>query len=166
MIMCIYIQSVICNIAYQNGINKNESIPFDAIDNKGLSKDFCLRLAGMDDFDSIAKMNEREFSKKIFVNSPKDELKFGLNNGAIWLIEESNSHLAAMFIIVPIENHEKLVQLEQIYGTATLAKTYMQDQNALDKPFVIFDAVIIDEMYRGLGFQRLGLMLAEQLSNI
>lgn len=145
---------------------KNAIITFDIIDNKGCSRKFNLRLSTADDFESISKMNNQEFSRKIFVNSPEDELKFGLENGTIWMIEEESSNtLAAMFIIVPVENDEMLKCLEGVYGTATLACKYANYKsiNATSSSFVIFDAVIVDNRYRGLGFQRLGLILAEYL---
>lgn len=145
---------------------KNAVLNFDIIDNKGCSKKFSLSLATANDFESISRINSQEFSRKIFVNSPEDELKFGIDNGTIWAIkDEAYNTLVAMFIIVPVENDERLKFLEGVYGTATLACEYenSKSENAISSSFVIFDAVIVDNKYRGLGFQRLGLILAEYL---
>lgn len=145
---------------------KHSILNFDLIDNKGWSRKFRLRLATEGDFESVSKINNQEFSRKIFVNSPEDELKFGIENGTVWIIEnEAYNTLVAMFIIVPVENDERLKCLERVYGTATLACEYANSKsvNAASSSFVIFDAVIVDNKYRGLGFQRLGLILAEYL---
>lgn len=144
--------------------DKSAILPFTVIDNSEVSRRFRLRQASIDDFKEVKQMNDKEFSRKVFVKSPDKELEFGINNGTIWLVEdESTDTMVAFFIIVPIENNERLAQMKGVYGTATLAHEYAIENNCIDKPFVIFDAVIVDPKYRGLGFQRLGLLLAEYL---
>lgn len=143
--------------------NKSAVLSFAVVDNNGVSRRFRLRKAGIGDFDSVAQMNDQEFSRKIFVNSSHKELEFGLY-ATIWLVEEESTNtLAAFFIIVPIENDDRLAQMEGVYGTATLARKYAVENDCINKPFVIFDAVIVKNSYRGLGFQRLGMLLAEYL---
>lgn len=144
--------------------DKSAVLPFAVIDNSEVSRSFGLRQASIDDFKEVKQMNDKEFSRKVFVKSPDKELEFGINNGTIWLVKnESTDTMVAFFIIVPIENNERLAQMEGVYGTATLAHEYAIENNCIDKPFVIFDAVIVEPKYRGLGFQRLGLLLAEYL---
>lgn len=144
--------------------DKNAVLPFTVIDNSEVSRRFRLHHASIDDLKAVSQMNGQEFSRKVFVRSPDKELEFGIENGTIWLVrEESTGTLAAFFIIVPIENDDRLTQMESVYGTATLAHKYAEDNKLCHKPFVIFDAVIVDPKYRGLGFQRLGLLLAEYL---
>ncbi len=143
--------------------DKSDRFVFEVLDNKMVSRRFRLRLATMDDFKAIVKMNGQDFSRKIFVSSTTDELKFGLDNGAIWMIEdEATNQLATIFIIAQVEGEKSLEMLGEIYGTAALAREAISNK-LLGTPFVIFDAVIVGEEYRGLGFQRLGLILAEYL---
>lgn len=144
------------------------------IDNGNM--DFVLRLANESDFENIHKINNpsEPYRRAIYVKSDDNEIEKAIKQNEAYVIEEvlnGNRTLACVAIILNSDNDHSDFNTEELCGR--YAKSFMNTYGHRPK-YLDFDSVITNngsaglgtKSYRGLGFQRLMLVLTEELAVI
>lgn len=154
----------------KEGMDKEKEFRYLKTNNE--HSDFILRLANKNDITSIIKLNNppKPYRRAIYVKSDDDEIRAAINEKSVWVIEEKNNNeriIACVAIIIS----SKMTG----FNSTDLNKNYEIKYYGKENPdanYLDFDSVLVNDgrsgvnirSYRGYGFQRLCLVLAEELA--
>lgn len=154
----------------KEGVDKEKAFRYLKTNNE--HSDFILRLANENDITSIIKLNNppKPYRRAIYVKSDDDEIRAAINEKSVWVIEEQNDNernIACVAIIIS----SKMMG----FNSTDLNKNYEIKYYGKENPdanYLDFDSVLVNDgrsgvntrSYRGYGFQRLCLVLAEELA--
>lgn len=154
----------------------NAEIAFYRSASENHKMSFVLRLANESDFENIHKINNpsEPYRRAIYVKSDDNEIEKAIKQNEAYVIEEvlnGNRTLACVAIILNSDNDHSDFNTEELCGR--YAKSFMNTYGHRPK-YLDFDSVITNngsaglgtKSYRGLGFQRLMLVLTEELAVI
>lgn len=100
---------------------------------------------------------------KYYLKSTKDELEYAAKSEYLWVIEEQNKNKKMAAAAVFIANPKYEPKDDEGNYTFNFSKECLSSLAGCDE-FSIFDSVIVNNSYQGLGFQRLLLMLAKEIA--
>ena len=96
---------------------------------------------------------------KYYLKSTQKEIEYAAQNEYLWVIEEQNSKIAAVAVFIANPKDEpKDDEGNYIFNFSKKCLSFLTE----DDEFSVFDSVIVNNSYHGLGFQRLLLMLAKE----
>lgn len=140
---------------------------------------FYLRLANYNDIDEIIKLNNpsKPFRRMIYVKSSEPEIKIGIENNSIWIIEEElddgTRKVACVSVLLKNVFEHSQTRIYSDFSKDQFNGEFEQEYYEKNKkPFsyIDFNSVLVNNgeknktSYRGFGFQRLCLVLAEELA--
>lgn len=161
--------------AYRN--NKLSEVMFNRLKHDGTVGKFIIRLATKNDIDNIMLLSEPPipYRRAIFINSNEDELNEATSKEQMWVIEEKIDGvrvLACSAIILYNDNNHHY----DMFYAAEMNERYRKKYygNNPNFKYMDFDSILVNDgrsgigkqSYRGYGFQRLILILAEELATI
>ena len=96
---------------------------------------------------------------KYYLKSTQNEIEYAAQYEHLWIIEEQNSKTAAVAVFIANPKDEpKDNEGNYIFNFSRECLSFLLE----DDDFSVFDSVIVNNSYQGLGFQRLLLMLAKE----
>ncbi len=145
--------------------------------NDATVKNFTLRLATSDDVEKILLLNNPPipYRRAIYVKSEHSEITQAIRANSVWVIEENidekNVNLACVAVILRYKNNQRM----KIYNTDSLNTEFENihfKEKQQDFSYLDFDSVLVNDgrsglngiSYRGYGFQRLFLVMAEEIA--
>lgn len=147
---------------------------FERVSANNSAMSFVLRQAADSDFEAIRKLNNppEPYRRAIFVKSDDIEIEEAIGNKEAFVVEEivnGNSTLACVAIILDSARQHNDFNADRL--CADYARDFERVNGRAPK-FLDFDSVITNngksetgrKSYRGLAFQRLMLVLAEELA--
>ncbi len=174
-------REIIVNYLQNNG----EEISFQYIKANNENGVFVLRLATQNDITNIIKLNNPSipYRRAIYVKSDDNEIRAAVKAKSVWIIEEQNGNernIACVAVIIK-NQHIKSNSVDSTNGDKAafnsdfLNKEYeaiYYNEVKRDFSYLDFDSVLVNDgrsgigvrSYRGYGFQRLCLTLAEELA--
>ena len=152
---------------------------FNRLKHDGSVGKFVIRLATKDDIDNIMLLSEPPIPynrRAIFINPDEDELNEAVSKKQIWVIEElinGDEILACSAIILYNDKNCHYEAFHAVEINERYRKKYYKGDNPNFK-YMDFDSILVNDgrsnigtqSYRGYGFQRLMLILAEELATI
>lgn len=158
--------------------DKTSEVLFNRLKHDGSVGEFVIRLATKDDIDNIMLLSEPPipYRRAIFINSNRDELNEAANKEQMWVIEEIIDGIkilacSAIILYNDINHHYDMFYAAEM--NERYRKKYYGGNNSNFK-YMDFDSILVNDgrsrignqSYRGYGFQRLMLILAEELATI
>lgn len=154
-----------------------KSLTFSRRKNDATVKSFTLRLATSDDVEKILLLNNPPipYRRAIYVKSEKNEITDAIRARSVWVIEENlnkgNVNLACVAVILRYKNNQRM----KIYNTDSLNEEFESihfQEKQHNFSYLDLDSVLVNDgrsglnniSYRGYGFQRLFLVMAEEIA--
>lgn len=158
--------------------DKTTEVPFNRLKHDGSVGKFVIRLATKDDIDNIMLLSEPPipYRRAIFINSTKDELDEAASKKQMWVIEEIIDGVRILACSTIILYNDSNHHYDMFYA-AEMNERYREKYYGGNNPnfkYMDFDSILVNDgrsgigkqSYRGYGFQRLMLILAEELATI
>lgn len=160
-----------------NYINNNmQPLSFRRNNGNGEQKEFILRLAQKNDISAILRLNEPQipYRRAIYVKSEKGEIEDAISKGCVWIIEEklcnNDVNLACVAVILRCNNNQR-INFSSDSLNEKFEKAYF-DKVKHNFTYLDFDSILVNDgrsgineiSYRGYGFQRFFLVLAEEIA--
>lgn len=160
-----------------NYINYNmQPLSFRRNNGNGEQKEFILRLAKSNDTAAILRLNEppKPYRRAIYVKSEPREIEDAISKGRVWIIEEklgnNDVNLACVAVILRCNNNQR-IKFNSDSLNEKFEKKYF-DKVKHDFTYLDFDSILVNDgrsgineiSYRGYGFQRFFLVLAEEIA--
>lgn len=132
----------------------------------GDNSKYILRLANENDLEKIIQLNNpiKPYRRAFFVKSNESEISIGIENKEIYVVEKvskNNMELVCVSVILDSKNNNT------VFHTNKLCEEYAKEfkgKNGRTPKYMDFDSVITVPSSRGRGFQRLMLVLAEEIA--
>lgn len=174
-------------LEYMSLIQNNSlaEIGFQCLKQEGSVGKFILRQAVHVDKEKIIALNEpsRPYRRALYVKTEREELEVAIPNGEVWVIEESLNdgirNIACVAVILhQVVNIDRTVDdndNHKVFNGYQLNKVHENkylERVKRDFSYLDFDSVLVNDgragvgklSYRGCGFQRLMLVLAEEIA--
>ena len=158
--------------------DKTTEVFFNRLKHDGSVGKFVIRLATKNDIDNIMILSEppKPYRRAIFINSNKEELNEAACKEQMWVVEEiidGVKILACSAIILYNDNDNHYNMFYAAEMNERYRKKYYGGSNSNYK-YIDFDSILVNDgcsgignqSYRGYGFQRLMLILAEEIAVI
>jgi len=142
------------------------------------SGEFILRLANSEDIDDILMLNnppDKPYRRAVYVKSEQNEIEDAISKQCVYVIEEimenNMRNLACVAVILRCSSSNRITYNSDLIN----AKYERKHFEAVKAPFkyIDFDSVLVNDgrrsgkntkSYRGYGFMRLFLVLAEEIA--
>lgn len=158
--------------------DKTTEVPFNRLKHDGSVGKFVIRLATKDDIDNVMFLSEPPipYRRAIFINSTKEGLVEAASKKQMWVIEEIINGIRIIACSAIILYNDIAHHYNEFYD-AEMNDRYRKKYYGGNNPnfkYMDFVSILVNDgrsgigkqSYRGYGFQRLMLILAEELATI